>query len=82
MITARLARPLSAEIGIMRHHQQIDALDSDGAQPDQISVVPILLAALLTFPLLAGCFSEWESHGGFLVGVKLLGVSSVPIFRR
>ncbi len=44
--------------------------------------MPILLAALLTFPLLNGVFVTVGIYGGFVVGVKLLGVSSGAYFSQ
>ncbi len=82
MITARAGSALAAEIGIMRITEQIDALEVMALNPIKYLVVPILLAALLTFPLLSGVFSVVGIYGGFLVGVKLLGVSSGAYFSQ
>jgi phospholipid/cholesterol/gamma-HCH transport system permease protein len=82
MITARAGSALAAEIGIMRITEQIDALEVMALNPIKYLVVPILLAALLTFPLLNGVFVVVGIYGGFLVGVKLLGVSSGAYFSQ
>jgi len=82
MITARAGSALAAEIGIMRITEQIDALEVMALNPIKYLVVPILLAAVLTFPLLSGVFVVVGIYGGFLVGVKLLGVSSGAYFSQ
>jgi phospholipid/cholesterol/gamma-HCH transport system permease protein len=82
MITARAGSALTAELGIMRITEQIDALDVMAINPLKYLVVPILLAALLTFPLLSGIFDVVGIYGGYLVGVKLLGVSSGAYFSQ
>ncbi|HKA54907.1 MAG TPA: ABC transporter permease [Candidatus Binatia bacterium] len=82
MITARAGSALAAELGIMRITEQIDALEVMALNPIKYLVVPILLAALLTFPLLSGVFVVVGVYGGFLVGVKLLGVSSGAYFSQ
>ena len=82
MITARAGSALTAEIGIMRITEQIDALEVMALNPIKYLVVPILLAAVLTFPLLGSVFVVVGIYGGFLVGVKLLGVSSGAYFSQ
>jgi phospholipid/cholesterol/gamma-HCH transport system permease protein len=82
MITARAGSALTAELGIMRITEQIDALDVMAINPLKYLVVPILLAALLTFPLLSGIFVVVGIYGGYLIGVKLLGVSSGAYFSQ
>jgi len=82
MITARAGSALTAEIGIMRITEQIDALEVMAINPIKYLVVPIMLASVLTFPLLSGGFVVVGIYGGFLVGVKLLGVSSGAYFSQ
>ena len=80
MITGRAGSALAAEIGIMRITEQIDALEALALNPIKYLVVPNLLAALLTFPLLNSVFIVIGIYGGYLVGVRLLGVSSGTYF--
>jgi phospholipid/cholesterol/gamma-HCH transport system permease protein len=82
MITARAGSALTAEIGIMRITEQIDAIEVMALNPIKYLVVPIVLAAVLTFPLLSSVFVVVGIYGGFLVGVKLLGVSSGAYFSQ
>jgi len=82
MVTARAGSALTAELGIMRITEQIDALEVMALNPIKYLVVPILLASLLTFPLLSGVFVVVGIYGGFTVGVKLLGVSSGAYFSQ
>jgi phospholipid/cholesterol/gamma-HCH transport system permease protein len=76
MITGRAGSALTAELGIMRITEQIDALEVMALNPMKYLVVPILLAALITFPLLNAVFIVVGIYGGYLVGVDLLGVSA------
>ena len=80
MITGRAGSALTAELGIMRITEQIDALEVMALNPIKYLVVPILLAALITFPLLNAVFVVVGIYGGYLVGVKLLGVSAGAYF--
>ena len=82
MITARAGSALTAELGIMRITEQIDALEVMAVNPIKYLIVPIFLAALITFPLLNGVFVTVGIYGGYMVGVKLLGGSSGAYFSQ
>jgi phospholipid/cholesterol/gamma-HCH transport system permease protein len=76
MVTARAGSAMTAEIGIMRITEQIDALDTMAISPLQYLIAPKLLASLLAVPLLVAMFDVVGIYGGYLVGVDLLGGSS------
>jgi phospholipid/cholesterol/gamma-HCH transport system permease protein len=80
MVTGRAGSALSAEIGIMRITEQIDAMELMDLNPYRYIVVPNLLAGIISFPLLAAIFDVVGIYGGYLVGVKLLGVSEGGYF--
>ena len=80
MVTGRAGSALAAEIGIMRISEQIDALEVMALNPFRYLIVPNLLAGIITFPLLASIFNVIGIYGGYLVGVKLLGVSEGGYF--
>lgn len=80
MVTGRAGSALTAEIGIMRIGEQIDSLESMGIDPVKFIVVPRLLAAILSVPLLTAVFDVVGILGGYLVGVKLLGVNAGVFF--
>ena len=82
MITGRAGSALTAELGIMRITEQIDALEVMALNPIKYLVVPVLLAALIIFPLLNAIFIVVGIGGGYLVGVKLLGVSEGAYFTQ
>jgi len=80
MITGRAGSALSSEIGIMRITEQIDALEIMAVNPYRYLIVPNMVAAVVSFPLLGAFFSMIGIWGGYLVGVKLLGVSEGTYF--
>jgi phospholipid/cholesterol/gamma-HCH transport system permease protein len=80
MVSARAGSAVTAEIGIMRITEQLDALDTMAVSPMQYVVMPKLLAGLIAVPLLTAMFDVMGIMGGYLVGVKLLGVSSGAYF--
>ncbi len=75
MVAGRAGSAIAAEIGIMRNGQQLDALELMGLNPFRYVVVPNFLAAMISLPILACLFDVVGIWGGYLVGVKLLGVS-------
>jgi phospholipid/cholesterol/gamma-HCH transport system permease protein len=74
MVTARAGSAMCAEIGIMRITEQIDALELMALDPLEYLVAPRLVAAVLCVPLLAAIFDVVGIGGGYLVGVRLLGL--------
>jgi phospholipid/cholesterol/gamma-HCH transport system permease protein len=76
MVTARAGSAITAEIGIMRITNQIDAIEMMGLNPFRYLVVPALLAAVVSMPLLTSIFDFVGILGGYLVGVKMLGVEA------
>lgn len=80
MVTGRAGSSVTAEIGIMRISEQIDALELMGLNPYRYLVVPNLWAAIISLPLLTSIFDVVGIFGGYLIGGKLLGVGSGTYF--
>lgn len=80
MVTGRAGSAVTAELGIMRITEQIDALEILGLSPYRYLVVPTFLAALISVPLLTAIFDVVGILGGYLIGGKLLGVNSETYF--
>ena len=76
IVTGRAGSALASEMGIMRIDEEIDALTLMGLNPFRYLVVPTLLAGILCLPLLTAMFNLSGIAGGYLVGVKVLGVSA------
>jgi phospholipid/cholesterol/gamma-HCH transport system permease protein len=80
MVTGRAGSAVTAKLGIMRITEQIDELEILGLSPFRYLVVPNLLAALISVPLLTAIFNVVGIYGGYLVGGKLLGVNTGTYF--
>jgi phospholipid/cholesterol/gamma-HCH transport system permease protein len=80
MVTARAGSAVCAEIGIMRINEEIDALELMGLNPFRYLMAPVLLASTLCLPLLTAVFNTIGVIGGYLVGVRLLGVGAGTYF--
>ena len=64
---------MTAEVGIMRITEQIDALDTMAINPIQYLIAPKLVAGLIGVPLLVAIFDVVGIYGGYVAGVDLLG---------
>jgi phospholipid/cholesterol/gamma-HCH transport system permease protein len=82
MITGRAGSALAAEIGMMRSSEQIDALTAMALNPMRYLIVPNIVAGIIVFPLLTSIFDLIGIYGGYVVGVKLLGVGSGTYFSQ
>ena len=80
MVTGRAGSALTAELGIMRISEQIDAMTVMALNPMRYLAVPSILAGLVTFPLMGAVFNVVGIFGGYLVGVELLGLSEGTYF--
>ena len=80
MVTGRAGSALTAEIGIMRITEQIDALTVMALSPMRYLVAPSIVAGIITFPLMTALFDVVGIFGGYLVGVGLLGLSEGTYF--
>lgn len=80
MVTGRAGSAITAEIGIMRISEQIDALETMALDPFKYLISPKLIAAIIALPLLCAIFDVVGIYGGWLVGVKLLGVNPGAYF--
>jgi len=79
-VTGLAGSALTAEIGIMKITEQIDALQVMALNPMRYLVVPALVAGVITFPLMVSIFDVIGIYGGYLVGVGLLGLSPGTYF--
>ena len=76
MIVGQAGSALSAELGIQRNAEQIDALQTMDIRPIGFLVSPRVFAAVLCFPILTAFFDIVGILGGHLSGVVMLGVDS------
>lgn len=76
MVIGRAGSAITAELGIMKITEQIDALRSMAVDPIKYLMVPRVTAGVVAMPLLASIFIAVGIFGGYLVGVGLLGLSA------
>src|SRR5690606_14353249 len=74
MLAGRVGSALAAELGTMRVTEQIDALESMGANPIHYLVVPRFLACLLLIPSLTIMADFMGVVGGYFYSCVILGI--------
>jgi len=75
MVAGRVAAAIAAEIGTMRVTEQIDALTTLATNPIKYLVVPRLIAAVVSMPVLVGIADSIGVFGGYVVSTQSLGFS-------
>lgn len=76
MVAGRVSAAIAAELGTMRVTEQIDALVTLSTSPFKYLVVPRIIAAIITLPLLVAVADTIGVFGGFIVGTKSLGFNA------
>jgi phospholipid/cholesterol/gamma-HCH transport system permease protein len=82
MVTGRAGSALTAEIGIMNITEQIDALRAMALNPMRYLIVPNIVAAIISFPLLTSIFDTIGIFGGSVVASELFGISPATYFSQ
>lgn len=73
LFAGRACSALTAEIGLMRATEQLDAMEMMAVDPVKRVIAPRYLAGFLAMPLLSAIFTVMGIYGGFIVGVNVLG---------
>jgi phospholipid/cholesterol/gamma-HCH transport system permease protein len=76
MVNGRSGSAMTAELGIMKISEQVDALRSMAVDPIRYLMAPRVIAGIISAPILTAIFDVVGIAGGYLVGVKSLGLSS------
>ena len=75
MVAGRVAAAIAAEIGTMRVTEQIDALTTLATNPMKYLVVPRVIAAVVSMPILVAIADSIGVFGGYIVSTQTLGFS-------
>src|SRR5678815_2897880 len=70
MIAGRVAAAIAAEIGTMKVTEQIDALTTLATNPIKYLVVPRVVAAVISMPILTAIGDSIGVMGGYVVSVS------------
>jgi len=76
LFASRAGSAITAEIGLMKATEQLSAMEMMAVNPIARVVAPRFWAGVISMPLLAALFSAMGVFGGYLVGVRLIGVDA------
>src|SRR3954454_18606861 len=76
LFASRAGSAITAEIGLMKATEQLSAMEMMAVDPSARVVAPRFWGGLISMPLLAALFSAMGIFGGYLVGVKLIGIDA------
>jgi phospholipid/cholesterol/gamma-HCH transport system permease protein len=74
LFAGRAGTSLTAEIGLMKAGEQLSAMEMMAVNPIQRVLAPRFWAGVIAMPVLAAIFSAVGIIGGYIVGVKMIGV--------
>ncbi|MBC3863074.1 lipid asymmetry maintenance ABC transporter permease subunit MlaE [Undibacterium jejuense] len=74
LFAGRAGTSLTAEIGLMKAGEQLAAMEMMAVDPIQRVLSPRFIAGLIALPILTAIFNAMGVIGGYIVGVKLIGV--------
>ncbi|WP_136417813.1 MULTISPECIES: lipid asymmetry maintenance ABC transporter permease subunit MlaE [Oxalobacteraceae] len=74
LFAGRAGTSLTAEIGLMKAGEQLSAMEMMAVNPLERVVAPRFWAGVIAMPVLASIFSAVGVIGGYIVGVRLIGV--------
>ncbi|MBI5675273.1 MAG: MlaE family lipid ABC transporter permease subunit [Nitrospirae bacterium] len=82
MVAGRSGSAFTAEIGVMKAREEIDALKVMGLEPMEMLVVPRLIALVITLPLLTFFSDIMGLLGGAVISQSLLHVAPLQYVDR
>jgi phospholipid/cholesterol/gamma-HCH transport system permease protein len=82
MVAGRSGSAFTAEIGVMKTREEVDALKVMGIEPMQVLVVPRVIALVITLPLLTFFADIMGLIGGAAISQFLLDVSPTQYLTR
>jgi len=76
LFASRAGSAITAEIGLMKATEQLSAMEMMAVDPLARVVAPRFWGGVISMPLVAALFSTMGVYGGYLVGVRLIGIDA------
>ena len=75
MVAGRTGSAFTAELGMMKLNQEIDALDTIGVTPDELLLLPRIIGLLIALPLLTIWADIFGVIGGMVMANNMLDIT-------
>lgn len=82
MVAGRTGSAYTAQLGLMKINQEIDALDTMGVTPADILILPRIMGLLITLPLLTMWANAFGILGGMLMAKSMLLIGYSDFLHR
>jgi phospholipid/cholesterol/gamma-HCH transport system permease protein len=82
MVAGRSGSAFTAEIGVMKANEEVDALKVMGIEPFEVLVVPRLIAIIIALPLLTFFANMLGIIGGYFITTALIDISLAEYLNR
>ncbi|UDM16865.1 lipid asymmetry maintenance ABC transporter permease subunit MlaE [Vogesella sp. XCS3] len=76
LFASRSGSAMTAEIGLMKATEQLEAMSVMAVNPIARVVAPRFWAGVISMPILAALFNVMGIFGGYLVGVEMIGLDA------
>lgn len=76
LFASRSGSAMTAEIGLMKTTEQLDAMSVMAVNPMARVIAPRFWAGVISMPILAALFNVMGIFGGYLIGVVMIGLDS------
>lgn len=76
LFASRAGSAMTAEIGLMKTTEQLDAMNMMAVNPIARVIAPRFWAGIFCLPILTALFNVMGLFGGYLVGVVMIGIDS------
>jgi len=82
MVAGRTGSAFTAQLGIMKINEEIDALDTMGVTPAELLLLPRIIALVIVLPLLTMWADIFGVFGGMIMSNNMLDIGSMDFLRR
>lgn len=82
MVAGRTGSAFTAEIGMMKVNQEIDALKTMAVSPEEILLFPKIIGLICVLPLLTIWANVFGILGGMMMAKQMLGITTYDFLKR
>jgi phospholipid/cholesterol/gamma-HCH transport system permease protein len=82
MVAGRTGSAFTAQLGMMKINQEIDALNTMGVTPSELLLLPRLLGLFISLPLLTMWSDVFGAVGGMFMANNMLGITPYDFLHR
>jgi phospholipid/cholesterol/gamma-HCH transport system permease protein len=82
MVAGRTGSAFTAQIGMMKLNEEVDALDTMGVTPGELLLIPRIVGLFIALPLLTIWADIFGVIGGMVMSNNMLGITWVDFLER